>query len=205
MSTSRLEAFSDAVIAIAITLMALEIPLPSQFDSSALLELLRAITVLFVSFMVIGSQWVRHHYLFSRCEEVSHQLLWRNILYLFFISLLPVFTKWIIENPNQVVPALGYDLVYGLLFLSFHSMQRIIFNQMDPEAMNRMKALRKARMTPLTWIGLGLGFTALIGAFVLSLTYPVISIVVFMVLPVVFSVFNLWTDRREQFKMPSQL
>lgn len=197
MSSNRLEAFSDAVIAIVITLMVLDIPLPKEFDIGAIVELLRAIIVLFVTFIVIGAQWVRHHNLFSICNEVSAKVLWRNIIYLFFITLFPVFTKWVIENPNQVVPALGYDIIFFLIFMSFHSMQRVIFEGIEKGKIEEIKKLRQARSNKFTRMFVALIFLSIIAILGFSFIYPAISIVFFIVLPVVSSLINLWNDKHE--------
>lgn len=197
MSSSRLEAFSDGVMAIAITLMAFNIPLPKEFDLTGIIDLLRAVAVLFVSFVVIGAQWVRHHNLFVLCKEVNGKVLWRNILYLFFVSLVPVFTKWIIENPSQVIPALGYDVVFCMVYLTYHSMQHIVISQTENEKIKEINELRNARMNKYTWVIFGIAIMSIIAIFVLSFFYPAVSIIFFIVLPVVSSLLNLWDDRHE--------
>lgn len=197
MSSSRLEAFSDGVMAIAITLMAFNIPLPKEFDITGIMDLLRAVAVLFVSFVVIGSQWVRHHNLFALCKEVNGKVLWRNILYLFFISLLPVFTKWIIENPAQVIPALGYDIVFCMVFITFHTMQNVVVSETENKKIKEINELRNARTNKYTWIIFGIATMSIIAIFVLSFFYPAVSIIFFIVLPVASSLINLWNDRHE--------
>ena len=114
-SKNRLEAFSDGVIAIIITIMVLDIPMPKSFTFNGIKTVLTSFFIYFISFIVVGSQWFKHNYLFSICNKISIKVVWRNILYLFFLSLMPYFTRLIIEYPKQVVPAIGYDIVFLLL------------------------------------------------------------------------------------------
>lgn len=101
---NRIEAFSDGVMAIIVTIMMLNIPLPGSYSRESLTAFLFNIAVFFVSFIVVGAQWVKHLQLFTMCRDISEKVLWRNLLHLFFLSLMPLFTKWIMENPGRVLP-----------------------------------------------------------------------------------------------------
>ncbi len=74
-NTTRLEAFSDGIMAIIITIIVLEIPLPEEMTLRGMLPLLNAILVFFVSFIIVGTQWIKHHFIFSKCEKVSNKIL----------------------------------------------------------------------------------------------------------------------------------
>ena len=93
MSKNRLEAFSDAVIAIIITIIVLDIPMPETFNVAGISNLLITLGIFFVGFVVVGAQWVKHHILFTYCKEVSGKVVWRNLIYLFFFFLVSFFTK----------------------------------------------------------------------------------------------------------------
>jgi uncharacterized membrane protein len=98
LSPSRLEAFSDGVIAVIITIMVLELRVPSARDATNLAALhidLRLVLIYLLSFVQAGIYWVNHHYLIDDVEQVSHGLLWSNLAFLFSLSLIPFATNWV--------------------------------------------------------------------------------------------------------------
>ena len=121
---SRIAGFSDGLIAIIITLMVLEIPIPSEIKMTEIIEFAKAIIIYFASFVVIGTQWNRHHFLLEQTEKVHKSFIWKNLLYLFSLSLIPLFMKLLIKHPNDFIPAIGYSLIY--LMTDFISIQLII-------------------------------------------------------------------------------
>ena len=121
---SRIAGFSDGLIAIIITLMVLEIPIPSEIKMTEIIEFGKAIIIYFASFVVIGTQWNRHHFLLEQTEKVHKSFIWKNLLYLFSLSLIPLFMKLLIKHPNDFIPAIGYSLIY--LITDFISIQLII-------------------------------------------------------------------------------
>ena len=78
---NRIEAFSDGVMAIIVTIMMLNIPLPGSYSRESLTAFLFNIAVFFVSFIVVGAQWVKHLQLFTMCRDISEKVLWRNLLF----------------------------------------------------------------------------------------------------------------------------
>ena len=197
-SKNRLEAFSDGVIAIIITIMVLDIPMPKSFTFNGIKTVLTSFFIYFISFIVVGSQWFKHNYLFSICNKISIKVVCRNILYLFFLSLMPYFTRLIIEYPKQVVPAIGYDIVFLLLMLSYSFMQHGVIESMLKEQnkhfLNKIKERRANQKFQLILIIIFIIFVGLI--FYLSLYNPTISIVFFVILPVISSLSYLWGDSR---------
>ena len=197
-SKNRLEAFSDGVIAIIITIMVLDIPMPKSFTFNGIKTVLTSFFIYFISFIVVGSQWFKHNYLFSICNKIYINVVWLNILYLFFLSLMPYFTRLIIEYPKQVVPAIGYDIVFLLLMLSYSFMQHGVIESMLKEQnkhfLNKIKERRANQKFQLILIIIFVIFVGLI--FYLSLYNPTISIVFFVILPVISSLSYLWGDRR---------
>lgn len=121
---SRISGFSDGLIAIIITLMVLEIPIPSEIKMTEIIEFAKAIIIYFASFVVIGTQWNRHHFLLEQTEKVHKSFIWKNLLYLFSLSLIPLFMKLLIKHPNDFIPAIGYSVIY--LITDFISIQLII-------------------------------------------------------------------------------
>ncbi|HET7747562.1 MAG TPA: TMEM175 family protein, partial [Vicinamibacteria bacterium] len=111
MGKGRLEAFSDGVIAIIITIMALELRLPHDDRVSALRPLLPAFLSYMLSFVFLGIYWCNHHHLFQAVREVGGGVLWANLHLLFWLSLIPAVTAWMGETGFAAVPASAYGAV----------------------------------------------------------------------------------------------
>ena len=94
-SPSRLEAFSDGVIAVIITIMVLELHVPAQHGLAGFMQVLPTIGVYALSFTFVGIFWVNHHLLIHRIREASPRILWANLVFLFCLSLFPIATDWI--------------------------------------------------------------------------------------------------------------
>ena len=112
---NRMEAFSDAIIAIIMTVMVLELPFPKTASYEEIKSFGITIFVFFDSFFIVGSYWYKHCVLFKKIEKVSQKLVWRNLIFLFVISLVPVFTKWVIADFGKVLPAIAYISLYMIL------------------------------------------------------------------------------------------
>lgn len=102
LSPSRLEAFSDGVIAVIITIMVLDLRVPSMHETSNNFDALRGdlklVLIYLLSFVQTGIYWVNHHYLIDDVEEISHGILWSNLAFLFALSLIPFATNWVGER-----------------------------------------------------------------------------------------------------------
>jgi uncharacterized membrane protein len=121
MTTRRLEAFSDGVIAIIITIMVLELEVPREYTLKALFEILPKFISYFLSFLYVSVYWVSHHELFKIAEKVNGKILWTNLHLLFWLSLIPFTTDWIGEGNHHTdaVPAISYGFVLLMCELSF--------------------------------------------------------------------------------------
>jgi uncharacterized membrane protein len=119
LSPGRLEAFSDGVIAVIITIMVLELKVPGPDGVAGLLLVLPTIFLYLLTFVQIGIYWVNHHYLVDEVETVSHGILWANLVFLFCLSLFPFATDWIgvkglssfttaLYAAVSIFPGLGY-------------------------------------------------------------------------------------------------
>ncbi|GGA72243.1 hypothetical protein GCM10011507_24820 [Edaphobacter acidisoli] len=97
-SPARLEAFSDGVIAVIITIMVLELKVPSQNGLAGLRAILPTLFVYVLSFSFTGVYWVNHHHLLHRAREVDQRILWANLGFLFWLSLIPFFTAYLLEK-----------------------------------------------------------------------------------------------------------
>jgi uncharacterized membrane protein len=107
----RLEAFSDGVIAVIITVLVLELKVPAPNGIAGLHAVLPSIVVYLLTFVQIGIYWVNHHYLVDETEEVSHGILWANLAFLFCLSLFPFATEWIADKGLSSFTAALYAAV----------------------------------------------------------------------------------------------
>ena len=111
MGKSRLEAFSDGVIAVIITIMVLELKVPHGENLSALLELAPVFLSYVMSFVYVGIYWNNHHHLFHAVRRINGRILWANLHLLFWLSLIPFTTAWMAENHFAEVPIALYGFV----------------------------------------------------------------------------------------------
>lgn len=119
MSKGRLEAFSDGVIAIIITIMVLELQPPHGTEAADLAGVLPGWLRYALSFVYVGIYWVNHHALFERVAKVDGAALWANLHLLFWMSLIPYVTAWAGEHPMAPVPVALYGVVLLLCSISF--------------------------------------------------------------------------------------
>jgi uncharacterized membrane protein len=125
-SSTRLEAFSDGVIAIIITIMVLELKVPHGDTPDAVLALWPTFLSYALSFFLVAIYWVNHHQLFSRVERVSHDILWGNNLLLFCISLIPFVTAYVGDNHLSAFPVALYSGVMFVCGVAFLILAKII-------------------------------------------------------------------------------
>jgi len=129
MSKSRLEAFSDGVIAILITIMVLELRPPHGTDFAALRETLPAFLSYVLSFVYLGIYWNNHHHMLHLTRRVTGGILWANLHLLFWLSLVPFVTAWMGENHNAPQPTALYGVVMVLAAISYTILQRTIIGR----------------------------------------------------------------------------
>jgi uncharacterized membrane protein len=126
MSKNRLEAFSDGVIAILITIMVLELRVPHGDTLEALEPLLPVFLSYVLSFVYLGIYWNNHHHMLHATRTVTGPMLWANMHLLFWLSLVPFVTAWMGENHFGAMPTAGYGLVLLLAAIAYYVLQRTI-------------------------------------------------------------------------------
>jgi Predicted integral membrane protein len=126
MKTTRLEAFSDGVLAIIITIMVLELKVPHAVGLAALKPVLPVLLSYVLSFIYLGIYWNNHHHLFQATEEVSGGILWANLHLLFWLSLFPFTTAWMGENHLAPIPTAIYGFVLLMAAIAYYILQRTI-------------------------------------------------------------------------------
>jgi uncharacterized membrane protein len=132
MSTTRLEAFSDGVIAILITIMVLELKVPHGTDVAALEPLLPVFLTYVLSFVYLGIYWNNHHHMFHASDQVSGGILWANLHLLFWLSLVPFATGWMGENHFAPLPTAVYGAVLLLAGVAYLILQNTIIARQGP-------------------------------------------------------------------------
>jgi uncharacterized membrane protein len=126
MTKSRMEAFSDGVIAIIITIMVLELKVPHSVELSALHELVPVLLSYVLSFIYIGIYWSNHHHLLHATKRVSGGALWANLHLLFWLSLVPFVTGWMGENNFAAVPVALYGVVLFMAAIAYWILVRVL-------------------------------------------------------------------------------
>lgn len=163
MTTGRMEAFSDAVIAIIITIMVLELRVPHEPSWGALAAVAPSLLFYLLSFVYLAIYWNNHHHMLHAVERVSGAALWANLHLLFWLSLVPFVTVWTGEHPLATVPTAVYGLVLLLAAVAYYLLQQQLIAADGPESRLRRAVGRdlKGRASPLAY-GLAIA-AALVG------------------------------------------
>jgi TMEM175 potassium channel family protein len=154
MKTTRLEAFSDGVLAIIITIMVLELKVPHAVELAALKPVLPVLLSYVLSFIYIGIFWNNHHHLFQATEEVSGGILWANLHLLFWLSLFPFTTAWMGENHLAAIPTAIYGFVLLMAAIAYYVLQRTIIAKEGRESLLAQAVGRdwKGKLSPLLYL-----------------------------------------------------
>jgi uncharacterized membrane protein len=162
MGKGRLEAFSDGVIAIIITIMVLEMRPPQSASLEALRPVLPAFLSYLLSFIFVGIYWSNHHHIIHAVQQVSGMILWANLHLLFWLSLVPFVTRWMGESNFATWPVVAYGIVLLLSAIAWDIERRVLIAKHDPES-----ALVKALGSNFKeWLSLVLYLLAIAAAFV---------------------------------------
>ena len=135
MRKGRLEAFSDGVLAIIITIMVLELKVPHGADFEALQPLLPSFLSYVLSFIYVGIYWNNHHHMFHAAKHVSGRVLWANLILLFWLSLFPFATGWMGENHFEALPSAVYGFVLLMAAISYYLLQQSIIAADGPSSL----------------------------------------------------------------------
>src|SRR3954452_11894444 len=126
MESNRVEAFSDGVLAIIITIMVLELKVPHGTDVNALRPMLPVFASYVLSFIYVGIYWNNHHHLFHSTKQVSAAILWANLHLLFWLSLFPFSAAWMGENHLAAIPTVIYGFVLLMAAIAYYVLERAI-------------------------------------------------------------------------------
>ncbi len=154
MEKNRLEAFSDGVLAIIITIMVLELKVPRGGDVGVLKPLLPVFSSYVLSFLYVGIYWNNHHHMLHSTRYVSGGILWANLHLLFWLSLFPFTTAWMGENYRAPTPAAIYGFVLLMAAIAYYVLQRSIIAQQGPGSLLAAAVGRdwKGKLSPLCYL-----------------------------------------------------
>ena len=199
MQKHRLETFIDGVIAIIITIMVLSIPLPKTFETKDLLTFSTSLAIYLLSFLVVGAFWNQHHQAFIYLEKVNQKIIVVNIFFLFFLSLIPLFTKWVIENQGSLIPVIGYDIVYLLVSFFYALTFRLIMEGSDHEEIKQISEKIKSKQVAkphFSWMPVVILLVIIFIVVIISIYMPKVSTIILMGIPIASSITNLFISKR---------
>ncbi len=177
---SRLEAFSDGVIAVIITIMVLELRPPHGTDVQSLHAIVPTLAAYALSFVFVGIYWNNHHHMLRASNGIDGRVMWANLHFLFWLSLAPFATSWLGENPLAAVPTALYGLGLFLDAIAYTILQTalIAVNGPDSAFAKAVKADFKGMISPVLYVcAIGLAFVSPI---VSDLIYIVVAIIWFV-------------------------
>jgi uncharacterized membrane protein len=164
MRTSRLEAFSDGVLAIIITIMVLELKVPEEPSLEALAHSVTGFATYLLSFVYVGIYWNNHHHMFQIVETVNGAVLWANLHLLFWLSLYPFTTAWMDDTARpglhlEQTPVVVYGVNLLMAGIAYYVLQRAIFRCPGGEVLrSALGRDLKGKSSPLIYL-LGIGLT----------------------------------------------
>ena len=154
MRTGRLEAFSDGVIAILITIMVLELKIPHGADWEALRPILPVFLSYVLSFIYLAIYWNNHHHMLHATDQINGKILWANMHLLFWLSLIPFATGWMGENHFAPLPTAAYGVVLLAAAIAYYVLQSTIISQQGADS--KLKAAIgndfKGKLSPLIYV-----------------------------------------------------
>ena len=178
MTKGRLEAFSDGVIAIIITITILVIDVPNGNDWPDLLAVFPVVVCYIISFIVVGANWVNHHHLLQAAGSINGRILWANLFYLLVLSFLPVTTGWVGKSDFSMIPVRVYVLVNLFAALSYQLLELAVIHAEDCVLLKEVaEDRRKERWTLL------LDLLALVASFIPGVHYISCPLLVAAVAP----------------------
>jgi len=154
MNKGRLEAFSDGVIAIIITIMVLEMKVPQSANLQALTPLVPVFLSYVLSFVYVGIYWNNHHHMLHATTRVTGAILWANLHLLFWLSLFPFATGWMGENHFAPVPTALYGVVLFMAGLAYYLLQQLIIASQGPNSLLKRAIGNdwKGKLSPVLYV-----------------------------------------------------
>lgn len=178
MQKGRLEAYTDAVLAILMTILILGIKIPDEPTFDALFKIKEQIFAYVLSFLLFTVYWNNHHHMFQLAKKINGKVMWANSFWLFFLSLIPAATNWVGTFMGGFAPELTYGIIFMLVSISYFILNHILAAANGRDSMV-YKAIEHDRKVPVTLvincISLGAAFInpmlTLIGCYVVIIIW----------------------------------
>jgi uncharacterized membrane protein len=180
MGKNRLEAFSDGVLAILITIMVLELKVPHEPTFAGLVPLMPVFLSYVLSFFYLGIYWNNHHHMLHTLKRVTGPILWANSHLLFWLSLIPFTTAWMGENHFASAPAVLYGAVLFMSAVAYYLLQRLIIVSQGPDSVLKQAVGSdwKGKLSPFLYLtAMGLSFWSSAAAMTLYIVAALIWVV----------------------------
>lgn len=174
MGRNRMEAFSDGVLAIIITIMVLELKAPRGNTFADLQSDIPIFLGYVLSFMYVGIYWTNHHHLLMMVDSVNGRILWNNLHLLFWLSLIPAATAWTDEHPLTTAPACIYGVILLMCSIAYFILQNTIIRQQG-DASPLAKTIGKDMKGKISMIGYALAAAA-------AFMQPIASYVIYILI-----------------------
>lgn len=187
MTKGRLEAFSDGVLAIIITIMVLELRIPEGDTFQALRPMAFKFLSYIFSFLYVGIYWNNHHHLFQAVEHVNGKVLWANLHLLFWLSILPFATSWIGENDFAENPVALYGFILLMCALAFNILQKLCLDLEGKDSViaKALKSTLKEKISAAIYIS----------AIVLSFYFPVAAVIMYYLAALLWTIPDLRIEK----------
>lgn len=187
MTKGRLEAFSDGVLAIIITIMVLELRIPEGDTFQALRPMAFKFLSYIFSFLYLGIYWNNHHHLFQAVEHVNGKVLWANLHLLFWLSILPFATSWMGENDFAENPVALYGFILLMCALAFNILQKLCLDLEGKDSViaKALKSTLKEKVSAAIYIS----------GIVLSFYFPVAAVIMYYLAALLWTIPDLRIEK----------
>jgi len=177
MGKGRLEAFSDGVLAIILTIMVLELKAPEGTTLESLLPLAPSLLSYVLSFLYVGIYWNNHHHLLQACKRVNGSVLWANLHLLFWLSLLPFATRWMGDHHLSPLPSIAYGVILLAAALAYVLLQQriIVADGEDSPLRHALGGDWKGKLSPVLYLA-GI-FATLLDARIGQALYALVALI----------------------------
>lgn len=188
MTKGRLEAFSDGVLAIIITIMVLELRIPEGDTFQALRPMAFKFLSYIFSFLYVGIYWNNHHHLFQAVEHVNGKVLWANLHLLFWLSILPFATSWMGENDFAENPVALYGFILLMCALAFNILQKLCLDLEGKDSViaKALKSTLKEKISAAIYIS----------GIVLSFYFPVAAVIMYYLAALLWTIPDLRIEKK---------
>ena len=188
MTKGTLEAFSDGVLAIIITIMVLELRIPEGDTFQALRPMAFKFLSYIFSFLYVGIYWNNHHHLFQAVEHVNGKVLWANLHLLFWLSILPFATSWMRENDFEKNPVALYGFILLMCALAFNILQKLCLDLEGKDSViaKALKSTLKEKISAAIYIS----------GIVLSFYFPVAAVIMYYLAALLWTIPDLRIEKK---------